>query len=78
MTDENTDVEREKNKSYELGHIAMLESLGEELRERSGELYGHADDRMGVEKAKQLKDLGREFEERAEERREKWSEKHDD
>jgi thymidylate synthase len=77
-TAEGVDVEREKNRSFELGHISQLEDLGEELRERAGKQWAEADRRRDRQKAEQLKELARELEERAEERREEWEEKYDD
>lgn len=80
-TDTDTDgieerIEREKNESFELGHISQLRSLGEEFRERAGEMWAGADSRTGVETARKLKNLARELEARADERREKWDRKY--
>lgn len=79
MTDqESKDVEHEKTKSYELGHISQLKMTAGNLRERAGEVYAQAERPKEHDKAKLLKKLAREFEEEAEEKRERWDEKYDD
>lgn len=70
------DIEREKTKSFELGHISQLEDVSEELRERSGEKWAEADSRKEIAKARQLKELAQEFEERAETKREAWEDEY--
>lgn len=77
MTQDNTDVdlEREKTESYELGHISQLENVAEELRERAGELWA-TDSHNDYEKAKVLKKWAKEYEGRAEKRRDQWKEKY--
>lgn len=78
MAQDNIDVEQEKAKSYELGHISQLESLADELRERAGEEWANSSSRTDTKLAKQLKDLGNEFEERANEKRERKKEKYNE
>jgi len=75
---EPVDLERERKRNYELGRIAKLEDIADDLRERAGEKYAHSSSRRETEKAKQLKSLAEEFEERAEGDREAWEEKYDD
>jgi len=77
MSDNQTDLEREKNKSYELGHIAQLNDIADELRERSGELYANSS-RQDTKKAKFAKKLASEFEERAEDERDRWEDKYNE
>lgn len=72
------ELQREKNASFELGHISQLRDISDELRERAGDTYAKSDTRKGVDKARQLKELAQEFEERADERREKWDGKYSD
>lgn len=73
---EDIDLEREKNKSWHLGHISQLKELGKEFRERAGEAWSEAEHRVEIEKARQLKSLGEELEERAGEKRERYDEKY--
>lgn len=73
---DNEELEREKTKNFELGHISQLEDLSEELRERAGDFWATADTHKEMEKAEQLKGLAVELEERAEEKRESWEEKY--
>ena len=70
-----TDVESEKTESFELGHIAQLNDISEELRERGGETYAHSSSRTELEKARQLKSLAEEFEDRAQDKRDQWENK---
>lgn len=73
--EQEVDLEDERTKNYELGKVSILESLGPDLRKRAGEIYAHANSRKEHAKAKQLKELAREYEERAEEAREEWNNK---
>jgi len=70
-----TDIEQEKNESFEIGQIDQLEDIADELRERAGELYANKS-RKDTTKAKHLKKVASEFEDRAEERREQWKQKY--
>lgn len=72
------EVEREKTKSWELGHISQLNEMAEELRERAGKLWAQGDSRQELAKARQLKELAQEFEERAEEKRDAWDKEYKD
>lgn len=72
-----TDVEREKNCSFELGHISQLEDMVEELREEAGELWANGR-RSDSKKAKVLKRKASEYEERAQERRSQWESEYKD
>jgi len=76
ITDNKTNLEEEKRKSYNLGKLSMLESLGMEFRKRTGEEWAKADGRIEVKKAEQLKEIAREFEKRAEDWRKKYDKKH--
>jgi len=80
MNDDNTevtsDIEQEKTESFELGHISQLEDMAEELRERSGEEWAQANSQTEIEKARQLKELAKEFEKRAETKRDVWEEEY--
>lgn len=76
MSDSN--LEREKTESFKLGHISQLEDLESELRKRAGRTWADADSRTENEKAKQLKDLAREFGNRAASKREKYEEEYGD
>jgi len=73
---EPTGLERERNKSFKLGQIGQLEDIAEELRERAGKLYANKS-RKDTTKAKHLKKLASEFEDRASERREQWEQKYE-
>jgi len=77
MSEQSVDVEREKNESFEMGHISQLEDIAEDLRERAGKLYANKS-RKDTDRAKHLKKLASEYEERAEKRREVWEEKYRD
>lgn len=72
-----SNVEYEKTKSYELGHIAQIEDLSSELRERAGDMWASASSRTENRKAKQLKDLANELSVRSEEKRDQYDEKYD-
>lgn len=61
--------EQEKTKSFTLGHVSQLEVLSEELRSRAGDAWADASSRVEIEKARQLKSLAEEFEERAQDLR---------
>lgn len=74
MTEEEVDLEFEKTKSYRLGQIDKLEDIAEELRQEAGDVYAHADHPDDVRIAKRLKSMARDFEQRAEEKREEWKE----
>lgn len=71
------DLEREKTQSYELGHISQLRDIAEEFRDEAGELWA-TENRTDTKKAKILKEKAREFEERADERRERWEDEYND
>lgn len=70
--DDDIDLEREKTKSFELGHVSQLEDVAEDLRERAGEVYAQADNHRAVKRAKQLKRLAQDYEEQAQEKRAEW------
>lgn len=72
---EEIDLEREKNQSFELGHISQLESISEELRERAGDLWANSS-RHDSKKANELKQLAKEYEERAKKRREQYEQEY--
>jgi hypothetical protein len=71
------DLEHEKGKSYELGRLSQFQDLADELRERAGELWA-SDSRRDTTRAKELKDLAQEYENRYEEERERWEEKYNE
>ena len=72
------DLEHEKTKSFELGHISQLNDTADDLRERAGDLWSEADGRCEIEKARQLKKLAQELEDKATNKREQWDSKYDD
>lgn len=74
---EEVDLEHEKGKSYELGRLSRLQDLADELREQAGELWA-TDSRKDTTKARQLKELAKEYDERYEEERARWEEKYDE
>jgi len=73
---EPTDIEREKNKSFEIGQIGQLEDIADELRERAGKLYANKSSK-DTTKARYLKEVASGFEDRASERREQWEQKYE-
>lgn len=77
MSDNNTDLERERTKNYELGHISQLKDTADDLRERAGEAWAEASCRREIELARQMKDLASELEAEADERRGRWKEEYE-
>lgn len=59
-------------------HADMIRESVETIREEAGEAFAQADSRTDTKKAKQLKKLAREYEDKAEKRRNQWDEKYDE
>lgn len=72
----NDDLEREKTKSFELGRVAQLEDVADDLRERAGDVFAQADNHRSMKRANQLKRLAQEYETEASEARKRYEDKY--